>query len=55
MKKTKKQFEEYLNQIMPEEEFWMGGKCRLGKYGTSMRKHDPIQFEWAYSEWCRYN
>ena len=56
MKYTKKQYEEYLNELgesLSEEEFIMGGKMRLGKYGTMQRKHNPIGFEVGYNDWKR--
>lgn len=56
MKYTKKQYEEYLNELgesLSEEEFVMGGKMRRGKYGTMQRKHDPIGFELGYHDWKR--
>ncbi len=55
MKKTKQNYEKWLNEIgksLSKEEFWFGGKNhhRYGKYGTSMRKHDPIAFEVGFRE-----
>lgn len=52
--KTKKQFEEYLNEIAPDDhsdDWIIGGKRRRGKYGASLRKHDPIAFEVGFREW----
>lgn len=53
MKKTKKNYEEYLNGLGYEdtEKMIIGGKMRRGKFGTMMRKHDPIAFEVGYREW----
>ena len=59
MKKTKKNYEEYLNQNSPSQgsdEWIIGGKIRMNemwsnKYGTAIRKHDPIAFEVGYNEW----
>ena len=54
MKKTKKNYEEYLNEIgdvLPEESFIMAGKFRRGKYGSMLRKHDPIAFQVGFNEW----
>ena len=53
-KGTKKQYEEYLNEIgevLSEEEFIIGGKMRNGKYGTMLKKYDPIAFNVGYNEW----
>lgn len=52
--KTKKEYENYLNSIgtsLSEEEFIIGGKFRRGKYGTMLRKYDPIAFEVGFNEW----
>jgi hypothetical protein len=58
MKKTKKNYEDYLNEIEPDQDndVWiMGGENRYyssgGMYGTAMRRHDNIQFEVGFSEW----
>ena len=54
MRKTRKQYERYLNEIgecLDEEKFIVGGKMRRGKYGTMMRKHDPVCFNVGYSEY----
>ena len=54
MKTTKKAYEKYLNEVgecLPEEDFIIGGKYRRMKYGTAMRKYDPIRFEVGYREW----
>ena len=53
MKKTKKNYETYLNELGYEgtEQMIIGGKMRLGKFGTMTRKHDPIAFEVGYREW----
>ena len=55
MKKTKQNYENWLNEIgksLSKEEFWFGDKNyhQYGKYGTSMRKHDPIAFEVGFRE-----
>ena len=52
--KTKKEYEIYLNSIgasLSQEEFIIGGKFRRGKYGTMLRKYDPIAFEVGFNEW----
>ena len=52
--KTKKEYEIYLNSIgasLSPEEFIIGGKFRRGKYGTMLRKYDPIAFEVGFNEW----
>lgn len=57
MKLTKTEFEEYLNETTsPRDSFWMGGKFRTNyynanKYGTALRKYDPIAFQVAYNDW----
>lgn len=53
---TKKKYEQYLNEVgegLSEEEFIIGGKYRRMKYGTALRKYDPIAFEVGYQEWKR--
>lgn len=54
MKKTKNNYENYLNEVgetLPEEFFIMGGKLRHGDYGRLLRKYDPIAFEVGFNEW----
>ena len=56
MKKTRKAYEEYLNEIglsLSSDEFIIGGKQRAqwGEYGRLLRKYDPIAFEVGYQEW----
>lgn len=59
MKKTKGEYEEHLNKMSPEQgsdEWIIGGVIRMAfmwqnKYGTAIRKHDPIGFEVGYNEW----
>lgn len=61
MKKTKKQYEQYLNAASPEQgsELWIiGGAIRMthmwtSKYGTALRKYDSIAFETGYHDWAR--
>jgi len=61
MKLTKKEYEEYLNDLSPEQgdERWIiGGTIRMAhmwqnKWGTSIRKYDPIAFQVGYEEWVR--
>jgi len=55
-KKTRKAFEEYLNDVVPvgssQYENQLPPDARYGTpYGTAMRKHDPIQFQVGYEEW----
>lgn len=53
MKITKKQYQQYLNEIgesLSDEEFIIGGKFRNTKYGNALRKYDPIAFEVGYRE-----
>lgn len=59
MRKTKKMYEEYLNENSPSQgsdEWIIGGTIRMSNmwsrtYGTALRKHDPIAFEVGYNEW----
>ena len=54
MKKTKKQYVEYLNEIgfsISPDNFIMKGKQRFGLYGYLLRKYDPIAFEIGFKEW----
>ena len=61
MKKTKKEYEEYLNELSPDfesDEWIIGGVYRrslavLKKWGTVLRRYDPIGFEAGYQEWKR--
>ena len=61
IKKTKKEYEEYLNDLQIESEsdkYIMGGKLRMSHalaetYGSCLRKHDPIAFEAGFNEWKR--
>lgn len=58
MKKTKKDYQEYLNsvdELITEEDRIIGGKFRRGLYGDELRKHDPIAFEVGYNEWKQNN
>jgi hypothetical protein len=55
---TKKMYEEHLNNNSPEQgsdEWIIGGSIRMGymwqrKYGTAIRKHDPIGFQVGFNE-----
>lgn len=50
---TRKQHEAYLNEIgesLPETSLIIGGKLRKGKYGSLIRKYDPIAFEVSFQE-----
>ena len=59
MKKTKKAYEEFLNQFSPPQgdDTWIiGGVIRMSymhqnKHGAAIRKYDPIAFEVGYNEW----
>jgi len=61
MKKTRKEYEEYLNEISPDYEStdWIiAGKRRnihaeRKQYGTALRKLDPIQFSVMLNEYNR--
>jgi hypothetical protein len=56
--KTKKAYEEYLNENSPSQgsdEWIIGGVIRMlfmwkNKYGTALRKFDPIAFEVGFNE-----
>ena len=55
---TKKEYEEFLNDNSPiqgSDEWIIGGVIRMSfmwqnKYGTAIRKFDPIAFEVGYNE-----
>ncbi len=57
-KKTRKQYEEWLDSISPSqgsEEWIIGGKIRMlqmwkNQYGSAIRKFDKIAFEVGYRE-----
>ena len=59
MKKTKKAYENYLNELSPNQgsDNWIiGGKIRMlqmwtNKFGQATRKFDPIGFNLGYNEW----
>jgi len=59
IKKTKKVYEEYLNDLYYGQDISEGQYSyinairllRVGKLGTALRKHDPIAFYVGYSEW----
>lgn len=61
MKKTKKQYENFLNSISPtkgSDEWIIGGKLRMyymlyHAYGTAIRKYDPIAFQVGYEEFLK--
>ncbi len=61
MKRTKKAYEEYLNELSPpyeSDEWIIGGYHRTvyaysKRYGTAMRRHDPIGFEAGYQDWIK--
>lgn len=63
MKQTKKEYEQYLNECSPaqgSDEWIIGGVIRMAlmwrsKYGTAIRKHDPIAFEVGFNEWKKSN
>jgi len=58
-KKTRVQYEEYLNSISPpieSIEWVMDGKRRKvmakkQKYGTALRNHDPLQFNNMFNQY----
>lgn len=59
MAKTKKEYEQHLNDLSPEQgspEWIIGGKIRMelmwkNAYGTAIRKFDKIAFNIGYNEW----
>lgn len=60
MKKTKDNYEEYLNDIYYHQDIWGDGHysylnapklLKKGKLGTALRRHDPIAFDIGYREW----
>lgn len=58
MKKyTKKSYEELLNELgIPEDDKWSnGGRIRGNKYGSWLRRNDPIAFEVGYSDYKKEN
>jgi hypothetical protein len=58
MSRTKKEYEEYLNDMSPEQgsdEWIIGGELRKywmskNQYGAAIRTYDPIAFEVGYNE-----
>ena len=58
MTKTRRNYERHLNEMSVSYEMcWIGGRNifydQRCKYGSSMRKHDPIAFEVGFNEWRR--
>lgn len=61
MKKTRKAYEQHLNECSPaqdSDEWIIGGAMRTkhmwkDQYGTAIRKYDPIGFEVGFKEWSR--
>lgn len=57
MKKTRKEYEAFLNEISPDndsEKWVIGGKNRYvnrNNYGTMLKRYDPAAFEVGYNEW----
>lgn len=57
MKKSRKEYETYLNSMSPDrdsEEWIIGGKnryCGRENYGTMLKRYDPIGFNVGYREW----
>jgi hypothetical protein len=56
--KTKKEYEEYLNDLYVPDQAWEIGKYMykkeigyINKYGTKLRKCDPIAFNVGFNEW----
>jgi hypothetical protein len=61
IKKSKKQYENFLNSISPvqgSEEWIIGGTIRYyhmwkNQYGTAIRKFDPITFEVGFNDFLK--
>ena len=62
MRKTRANYEEYLNDLYYGIDLWEDGDgqysymkaarlLRQGKLGTALRKHDPIAFDVGFDEW----
>lgn len=59
-KKTKTEYQEYLNEIgkcLSRDNFIIGGKLRAWykPYGYLLRKFDNIAFQVGYNEWKNNN
>jgi hypothetical protein len=59
-KRTKKQYEEYLNELgddmgdtLPERRINGGRMPNKSKYGTWMKTHDPVAFNVGYNEFVQ--
>jgi len=62
MKTRKQDYEEYLNELglsLDDENFIIDGKFRASfyphRYGTALRRYDPIAFEVGYRDWIVEN
>lgn len=56
MRRTRKAYEEWLNELgVPEPDMKSeGGRMPdSAKYGTWMRRNDPVAFNVGYGEWKR--
>jgi hypothetical protein len=54
VKKTRKDYEEYLNEVLEKQDtpqLSVKEGTYLQKPGTWMRKHDPVQFQVGFQEW----
>jgi hypothetical protein len=55
MRKTKKDFQEYLNELESPEDDKRSNGGRIpdnAKYGDWLRRNDPIAFECGFYEWA---
>lgn len=56
---TKKEYENWVNEVPVADSDLrsLGGRIpdKTTKYGTWMRRNDPIAFEVGYQEWAREN
>ena len=62
MKPTRKRYEKLINDLgqeLPKEAFYINGvfmkRYYPNKRGKMLRKHDPIQFDIDYNQFCRDN
>ena len=60
---TRKDYEEHLNELSPEQghrDWIIGGKIRMyhmwrNQYGTALRKFSPITFQVVFNDFKREN
>ena len=56
--RSKENYEKYLNSLRPSlssHKWFIGGieriRCYPGKYGTAIRKYDPVAFDEGYEQY----